>query len=64
MKGISPSWAKPAAAQAMLASAMPKSKKRSGYTAEKRLVMVALERSASSTTILSFSAPSSASASP
>ena len=48
----------------MLASAMPMSRKRSGYALAKLLVIVALERSASSTTSSGYFSASSTSISP
>jgi hypothetical protein len=63
-KGISPVVAMPAAMPARLASAMPTFRKRSGKALAKPLVLVDLERSASSTTTLGLRLPSSTRASP
>ena len=64
LKGFSPAAAMPAAIPVMLHSAMPQSKKRSGNFAAKLFVIVAPDRSASSTTSSGYCSPSAASASP
>ena len=64
VKGLKPQVDIPAATPVMLHSAMPMSKKRSGYLAAKPFVMVALERSASKTTSSGYCSASSTSASP
>ena len=55
---------RPAEVATMSASAMPMSKKRSGWAALKYLVMVAPARSASRTTTLAFPLPRSTRALP
>ena len=63
-KGISPMVDMPAAISTMLASAMPILKNLSGNAFWNVAVMVDLDRSASRTTTLSLTLPSSARASP
>src|SRR3989338_723043 len=64
IKGIFPEDARPAAIPAILASAMPTLKKRSGNAFAKESVFVDLERSPSKTTIFECVLPNSASAFP
>ena len=64
VKGLKPQVDIPAATPVMLHSAMPMSKKRSGYFAAKPFVIVAPAKSASKTTSSGYFSASSTSASP